>query len=539
MYRVMIVEDELFVREHIKRCICWEDEGFTIAAEAENGEEALDKMATTAFDLVLLDINMPKMDGLTFAKICREKHPLTQLCILSGYSDFNYAKEAIQLQISDYLLKPIDEEALMPLLKKISKHIAKEKLLHRRLTYLKENVGDIALEERKRVVNRFLYEADNQALTEATDHFCHHFPDAVFTHTTSIIMGIDTGGETPLSVKEANLRYFVLRNVAEEILSTQCRVCSVVNPGRFISLLLWQETTEIPADYVMAKTYRILHYMHKTYDCKLTVCLGGHHSGVQGFRTAHRQALRLYDNRILQRDKSVMAYGDTPIKDCFHHLTSVFKKDMLKALQHGGKEAVMATVEKYTLAIADSQGSMDDVIQLCYTLYGMMKDHFPEEAAASDNPFFLGLKSPLLIEEHLSTVASLHGLLSWLDSLISPLFEGGHAGSKDGSNPYVLKALTYIDACYGDADLSLETVATHVALNATYLSSLFKKTCNQSVIEYITERRMSAAKELIEKDPLTIKEVAERVGYKDAYYFSKCFKKHYGISASKYIRQFS
>ena len=126
MTKILLVEDESIVRKGIALSIDWAEYGAEITDEASNGEEALKKCQSTQPDIVITDIRMPQMDGLEFVKKLREILPDTKVIILSGYEDFNYAKRAIALNVSDYLLKPVNEEELVSAVKKLQKQIENE-----------------------------------------------------------------------------------------------------------------------------------------------------------------------------------------------------------------------------------------------------------------------------------------------------------------------------------------------------------------------------------------------------------------------------
>lgn len=113
MLKIFLAEDEVIVRETIKRMIPWEELGFELVGEAADGEMALPLLIRQKPDLLITDIKMPFMDGLTLAKLAKKELPELKIVILSGYDDFNYAKQAISIGVEDYLLKPITKNALI------------------------------------------------------------------------------------------------------------------------------------------------------------------------------------------------------------------------------------------------------------------------------------------------------------------------------------------------------------------------------------------------------------------------------------------
>lgn len=119
LYRIILVDDEEEVRKSIIRKIDWQAVGFTVVGDAENGEDALEKIEALEPDVVLTDIRMPYMDGLTLAEKIRQRYPSMKIVIFSGYDDFDYAKRAIKLNVTEYILKPVNVEELTAILRRI------------------------------------------------------------------------------------------------------------------------------------------------------------------------------------------------------------------------------------------------------------------------------------------------------------------------------------------------------------------------------------------------------------------------------------
>ena len=139
LYRIILVDDEEEVRKSIIRKIDWTSVGFTVVGDAENGEEALEKIEGLEPDVVLTDIRMPYMDGLTLAERIRQKYPSMKIVIFSGYDDFEYAKRAIKLNVTEYILKPVNVEELTAILKRIKTNLDEEIEQKRNVTLLREN----------------------------------------------------------------------------------------------------------------------------------------------------------------------------------------------------------------------------------------------------------------------------------------------------------------------------------------------------------------------------------------------------------------
>ena len=131
MYKLIIVDDESEIRNGLLEIIDWEKEGFVVVGEAENGLDALQLAETTPIDLVITDIRMPFMDGLEMAKEIRKLQPMVSFIILSGYDDFEYTRQAIQIKISDYVLKPVSSDDLIPILRSVKASMDERFAQHR------------------------------------------------------------------------------------------------------------------------------------------------------------------------------------------------------------------------------------------------------------------------------------------------------------------------------------------------------------------------------------------------------------------------
>lgn len=139
LYRIILVDDEEEVRKSIIHKIDWNAVGFQVVGDAENGEDALEKIELLEPDVVLTDIRMPYMDGLTLSEKIRQKYPSMKIVIFSGYDDFEYAQRAIKLNVTEYILKPVNVEELTAILKKIKGNLDEEIEQKRNVTLLREN----------------------------------------------------------------------------------------------------------------------------------------------------------------------------------------------------------------------------------------------------------------------------------------------------------------------------------------------------------------------------------------------------------------
>ena len=162
--RVLLVDDEIMIREGFKKLFDWEAHGCVVAGEAADGMEALAKIDTLNPDIVIMDINIPIMNGLKVIKMSRIKHPDTAFIIVSGYDDFSYCREALRLKITDYILKPVNYEEFGTCIDNL------------KISMYMENVSQEPEEQEERIINsitRFIQEhlAEEMSLSVLSEEF--------------------------------------------------------------------------------------------------------------------------------------------------------------------------------------------------------------------------------------------------------------------------------------------------------------------------------------------------------------------------------
>lgn len=147
MYKVFIVDDESLIRDGLKCIIDWEEAGFYVCGEAANGEDALNAILTQSPDLVLMDIRMPKLPGLDVVRISRERGFSGKFIIISGYSDFRYAQEAIRYGVESYLTKPVDEDELSETVARIKENLDEQSKASTHIDLIRQKAKNVILHD--------------------------------------------------------------------------------------------------------------------------------------------------------------------------------------------------------------------------------------------------------------------------------------------------------------------------------------------------------------------------------------------------------
>ena len=164
MLKVMIVEDEAAIRKGLKSLVEEVIGGFTVVAEAGDGKEALQIIERVLPDLLVTDIRMGQMNGIEMIKRIRDNHPELPIVIISGYADFEYAKQALKYRVTDYILKPVDRVELAQILKRLKKEIDDVKVEKKQKAAINQNIDVINAGREERQIIRKVKELVNEKL---------------------------------------------------------------------------------------------------------------------------------------------------------------------------------------------------------------------------------------------------------------------------------------------------------------------------------------------------------------------------------------
>lgn len=226
-WRVLIADDEPWIREGIRDAVSWERYRMEVAAEAENGEEAFELALKHSIDLLIVDLNMPTVNGLTLMKKLRQALPLCRFVIVTGYDQFSYAQEAIRLQVDDYLLKPVEPGQLDKVLQNISSSLAAEKKKQRDQLHIQKNLSLLKEHVFQHWVKGQIREEEVCAQLESL-RLPPRIPD---------MLGVVSTGN--VSIKPNHVK-----EKAERFFKEESEAAVVFGDGHLVGVCLWRILTE-------------------------------------------------------------------------------------------------------------------------------------------------------------------------------------------------------------------------------------------------------------------------------------------------------
>ena len=539
MLKIFLAEDEVIVRETIKRMIPWEDLGFELVGEAADGEMALPLLIRQKPDLLITDIKMPFMDGLTLAKVAKKEIPGLKVVILSGYDDFNYAKQAINIGVEDYLLKPITKNALIERLSEIRSKYENEKTqkeyyekFHREMqAYEKNSSRDFfeALVSGSMDMMEIYRRSEKLGL----DIVAEAYNILIFTMNCEEDF---SGQKERYSRWEAESLELLEKFFAENTSAMLFR-CNIFSYGVLIKGE--KETIEENTRNCVNEIMRILD--RREQKRQWFVAAGEPVERLSQIQKSYYSASRafsqryLYDENILYYDEMASMEKKNVTEDDSTYLQKVDVNALnpailQKFLSNGLLEETENFVKDYFYAIGQ-----EPLESLVFRSYVTLNVRFSVMSFLKE----IGCDTRTLEQEDTEEVLaesgkSLENAMTYAEKIISQALRLRDQNSGNKNRSILKTAVDFIDSHYMEEDMSLNKAANVANVSANHFSALFSQNMGQTFIEYLTNLRMNKAKEYLRCTGMRSSEIAAEIGYKDAHYFSYLFKKTQGMTPSDY-----
>ena len=541
MLKTFLVEDEVVIREMIKKMIPWEQYGFELAGEAADGEMALPLILKSKPDLLITDIKMPFMDGLTLCRLVKKELPDIRIVILSGYDDFNYAKQAISIGVEDYLLKPITKNAFIERLEEIHNRYEHEKT--QREYYEKFR---LEMQEYEKNASRDFFETLVRADSDLAELYrradklnldivAEAYNILIFTPDTSEgnYNSYEECSDWEAEVQDKINTYFLNHPVAI-LFRHQVFSYAILVKGQ-------KDTIEKNTEECVKAIQDIMNQTERRTDWFIAVGKSADRLSMLGhsYRTAVRaNSFRyLYDGHILDY-QSLEAQKENPSDSCREdsvqlrnvNINALNPAILQKFLSSGLAEEVEDFIRDYFNAIGQEPMS-----SLVFRNYVVLNVRFSVlsflKKLGCDDSEISGQEMENIMGE---TGKTIEAAVAYCGKILKKAIalRDENAGNQNRS---VLKlAVDFIDHNYMDEEISLNKAAHVANVSANHFSALFSQNMGQTFTEYLTDLRMNKAKELLRCTAMRSSEIAGEVGYKDAHYFSYLFKKTQGMTPSEY-----
>ena len=479
MLKILLADDEELFRESLKQLIMWDKLNAVLYGEADNGETALELMKRQPPDIALVDINMPKLNGIDFIKKSKAVCPDTKIVIISGYDKFEYAQKAIRLGVSSYLLKPINEQELDECLRNLAFEIEQEKQHVSEQIRSRERVLKSQLIARRYYLKNLLFKEENKKRENMVNL---GFED---NHDYIVLTG-------RMGTEENRFWQQYMETGAAEEIPEQYHLDVVEDDKKNLVFILSGEKGLIDRNMALELVQRVRGVLQENGLYQSTFGIGNMHEEVSGVYDSYQESLEVLPYDLSGSSSMVAEYQG--------HEGTEFQESRFLREQKLQLKKYMNQREKLRLSEEMRQKKMFKNLEEIKT--------------------YTELKTYILNEYRIEC-----------DYVKQDTAE---------KIPEKVKQVTdYIESYYSNEELSVGEISKKFFLNYNYLCVLFKKHMGMTINDYIFEVRMQNALNLMNASAVSVQEVAVSVGFLNVNYFSKCFKKKFGVPPSEYIRCFA
>lgn len=511
MYQVLIADDESRIRQGIRKIVNWAALGYQISGEAANGEEALSIMIDKAPDIVLIDIRMPKLSGLEAIKAAQEAGFEGKIIILSGYSDFSYAQQAIALGVKYYLTKPINEAELEKILIDMKQQFAQEEKQKRANNHYFERAKESVLKDL--LINpsqiAFLDLVDINAEKKYQVVLCEKYNQNSYYAANSLAKLLRLGSQS-----SDNYEYLTLNQVEVFILK---------------------------GDEAIARlnSYRTKHLENRLMQDKsiydsLFFTYGQEVSRLADIHMSYHDAKLLLEKRFFcEQDQHFIGYDSIDITDTAsvpldETLIRDYKNRFVESLAAFNRNMLAENLHMLEKTLYAANIDVRSIKFFLIDLYLLIKETITQRYSMVTIPFSVNSWAIDFMNSRKYLYEIIRFYSEQFDMILSLIGNSSRDSVLDD-------VINYIDHHYM-SQIRLENIAPLFGYNCSYLGKIFKQKMDVSFNTYLDSVRINHAKKLLEGKDMKVYEVAQKVGYSNVDYFYLKFKKHVGTSPAEYRR---
>lgn len=538
MYRLILIDDEYYFRQSMKVKLPWSELGFEICGEANNGEDGLKLVEQLKPDAILLDINMPLMDGLEFCRSLKEmdlKAP-PKIVILSGYNDFAYAKSAIAYGVNDYLLKPIQSEELAATIVEIKKQLDESAVSLRRLQSLELQL----LQNKPLLLEKAFHDLltrspllNESRLMEISEVLGLPPYDRCYRVT---VLDIDDPEEKGWTGSDKELWRLSVANIASDTMNpTFSFLHGYDELEKLCCIFHYAEADQERLESILLhRLDQLRHNVRKFLRFTLTIGIGNAYACLDEISTSYSEALHAVRSKLIHGNDSAILYRELENVHPMKALFSVeIKTKLLLALRVNDQAEVQRLLDSLFQSFGDNKIPADLVYAHCIEMFALIMEY-----AAENNVDYRDLyTSDLDPFAEIYSKNKMQDLNAWMQQTYEQAAAYVHANKRTKSAQLVAMIKAYIEAHYPDSGLSIERLSQHFYVSYFHICHVFKQVTGSTLNKYISSYRLHKAKELLDSGIHSISHIANKVGYEDPNYFSKQFKKTFGVSPNQYLEK--
>ncbi len=513
--RIVIIEDEYYTRQAIKKYIQQLGEPYEVIGEARNGQEGLELIRSMQPDLSLVDITMPIMDGIEMITAARDAGLQTLMVILTGYSEFGYAQAAVKLGVCDYLLKPLRIEDLSKCLERAA-GLLYDKQAIQKLTGL--NVGGFL---KAQLAELLMYQTPDSVEAGLLIDYLGFPADSGIYYVIMIQIG-NAGSENPSPLP-------AIASVIEEAgaKNGQHILISMIDSQTICVLLNAPAGTT--SEQLSDLMKNALDTIHTETPTQLKISIGNGVDRLNQISEAYLSAQMCQMRYMFDRGRDIAIYtAEESMHETDSMMTPEFRREFQKLLLGRNADKALRSIDECFQKVERSNAVKSTVYALAIELTAcIMQFQHDQSAHASVDTGSRSLPALPLSAER---VEELH---DYVRQYAESVLRDNHGG---GAYVVLVKKIhEYIDRHFADPTLRLEDIAHANALSIQHMCMIYKQTTQSTIGDYLFHARMEHAKQLIARGERNVSMLAEACGYEDPSYFSRCFRKHFGVTPRAFI----
>lgn len=527
-YSVLLVDDEEEVFRVIMKKIDWESMGFRIAGYARNGVEALEMAEELSVDIVMTDIKMPYMDGLTLCRKLKELYQNIKVIIFSGFDEFEYAREAIKIEAEEYILKPINANELREVFGRIRGNLDREldekRSIDKLTSYYMESLP--VLQE-----NFFTSLIDRRIPEDEIERYAKSYQIKLTgPYYVATVLHISTAnaaeGTPPI---DPFLLAVSVKKLTEEQLAGKWDSRVVTYFGDTIVV------TQLPGEDAITRFTdtmdKICKMAKRVCGVRVTAGIGQVCNAAGLLPLSYQGAKNAVSYRVLYGNTRAINIAEMdPQESTDMPWEEPYIQKIFKKIKMGEVQPLREAIREFTDVLAKSRMSLQKYRILIMELITEIFRFGANNQMNLDDVF--GENQDIYTQ--VMQLESPQALGEWLDDNCVKMQKQVLHERQDTTKSFVENAIEYVGGHYADCDLSIETVCGCLNVSAAYFSTIFKRETGKTFINYLTDYRMEKAMDLLLTQNEKTYIIAGKVGYSDPNYFSYVFKKQFGMSPSKY-----
>ncbi|MCU6710736.1 response regulator [Paenibacillus sp. J5C_2022] len=521
MYQVLLVDDEPLDLEGLKRLVPWGKFNMRVTAEVTSAFAVLEFLEQRQVDILVTDIKMPIMSGVELAAKLREKYPEMKIIFVSGYDDFQYAKKAINLQASSYILKPINDHELFQCLEQVKDELDQEKSRNKVEEYYHETLPLL----RDELLLKWLHGNTKPEVASILENELFKFSGdngyLAVLELDDLVWKLKQYSEA----EKSKLMHKVNRLIIEYMEANQLGSYYKLDNQRIAIILCRHELPE-------NELQKFVNYVSDNSPVSITIGLGGRTADLHEFPRSYRQACELLaakmfigKGRVITKQQSELGIKQNTID-----------------LEQKFSKLFAATAKYETVQLHDDLEDLFDYVRTLedkisvyhFSLYVISKMDAYLNAIQLNLYDILGIDFKDLDE--VFDFETVDDIESWLRRKLYAISEHIYWNKQKPNHKLIEEVEKYITEHLSDS-ITLRNVANIFGFSPNYLGYLFKEQNQENFSDFVIRKRLEKAKTLLKEPTLKIYEVADRVGYNNLTYFSRHFKSRFGMTPGEFQKQ--